>query len=416
MSFTQLSLAQTNTPRKSVSPDSSSVKNARPTDESGAKIALGLLKSKNLKRSDSVYLIVEEGQVHKKLASARTLLIQFRQASWDQQAFEAGIQDRKAFEEELIEQRAYYNQQIAEVNQQMPPVEMARTNEAVNLARNALIDQNNKLVGLANEVNDRLRLLNNQGDELRLKQKVAEEVARRREAYMQTILDTRELVDVALKSYDTLSKDPEIQQAIKAANETSKPKIKLGPSREFLSDIAAFEKLEADVLTATVELRREAGVNWIDVTINGKLTKPMIFDTGAGYTLLSSKLADEIGLKPKASDPTVECKTADGAIIKARKMTVDTMRVGKFTVRNVVCAIMPADKGDVDPLLGQSFQRHFTFQYSPEAGRLTLSQVDEGAPPKKTPRLGGKSGKSKGKRSGRSPAFGNLDSSLDGSP
>ena len=92
------------------------------------------------------------------------------------------------------------------------------------------------------------------------------------------------------------------------------------------------------------------------------------------------------------------------------------MRVGKFTVKNVVCAIMPAEKGNVDPLLGESFQRHFTFKYSPQAGRLTLTQVDEGASPKKTPRPGGKGNKSKGKRTGRARATGNMDPSADDTP
>ena len=37
---------------------------------------------------------------------------------------------------------------------------------------------------------------------------------------------------------------------------------------------------------------------------------------------------------------------------------------------------MPAEKGDVDPLLGQPFFKHFKVDFSPEAGRLTLKRLE----------------------------------------
>jgi clan AA aspartic protease (TIGR02281 family) len=375
-----------------------------------------VLKSKNLRRSGAAYVLGTEMEVQRKLAGARKQLAQFRQAAAQQNFFEMGVRNRKAFEEQLIRQRAFLNSQLAEVDQQTPSLNVARFNEAVNAARNELVDQHNRLAAMINESNDRLRLLHQQGDDSELKQQVAQEVARYREAYMQTIVDTRQLIDEARESYEILAKDLGVTQAIRKMNETAKPQLKLGPSREFLANVANFEKIERSVLTEKVELRKQGGVFWVDVTFNGKITKPMVFDTGASFSTLSSSLAAEIGLRPKPSDPTIKCQTADGSIVEAKQMTIGSMRVGKFTVKDVLCAVMPPGKGDVDPLLGQSFHRHFTYNFTPDSGRLTLSQVDEGDQGKSSSSQGRKKSTTKAKRGSRARSRSNPDLPVDETP
>ncbi len=37
---------------------------------------------------------------------------------------------------------------------------------------------------------------------------------------------------------------------------------------------------------------------------------------------------------------------------------------------------MPAGKGNIAPLLGQSFHRHFTYKFTPESGHLVMSRVE----------------------------------------
>ena len=56
----------------------------------------------------------------------------------------------------------------------------------------------------------------------------------------------------------------------------------------------------------------------VDVTLasrNNKVTKPMIFDTGAALTMIPARLAEEIGLKPSQADPDIRCETADGTVV-----------------------------------------------------------------------------------------------------
>jgi clan AA aspartic protease (TIGR02281 family) len=106
----------------------------------------------------------------------------------------------------------------------------------------------------------------------------------------------------------------------------------------------------------------------------------MVFDTGAGITTVSSKLAARLGLKPDPADQKITLKTADGTEVEARLIKLKTIRVGKLTVSNVECAVMPEGKEDVDSLLGQSFFKQFKVEFSHEAGTLALKRLETGDP------------------------------------
>jgi aspartyl protease family protein len=229
------------------------------------------------------------------------------------------------------------------------------------------------------------------------------EVSRRREGYIQAVLDLRQLVDAVTKSYAELANDPAVKQALETLGLSSKTKPKLGPSSQFATNVKALERIERSVMTDAVDLRKQGGVFWVDATFNGKVVEPMVFDTGASLTTIPAQLADEIGLKPSPSDPVVRCETADGTVVEARRMTIPSLRVGRFTVNEVDCAVMPAGKGNIAPLLGQSFHRHFTYKFTSESGHLVLSRVEGLEPPAQAERPTRGTAKTKS-RSGRSRA------------
>ena len=131
-------------------------------------------------------------------------------------------------------------------------------------------------------------------------------------------------------------------------------------------------------MSEDVAIRKEGGVYWVDATFNGKFTKPMVFDTGASSVVLPADFALSIGLKPGPDDPVVTAQVADGSEVKAHKMVIPSLRVGKFTVANVECIVMPSEKKNVPPLLGQSFQKNFSIKLNVGAGKLVLSRIDQG--------------------------------------
>jgi len=238
-------------------------------------------------------------------------------------------------------------------------------------------------VAAVNEVNGRLNLLRAEAADPNVKQEIDKEVPQRRAAYIQAVLDLRQLVDSTVKQYAELAEDDSIKKALSDLGAKAKSTLKLGPSRDFQEIVKRLEKIEKSVLTEEVELKRRGGVYEVDVTFNKNETVSMIFDTGASFVTISTELARRIGLTPQATDRPIELHVADGSVIEARQMTIPSVRVGKFTLNNVVCAVMPADKRDAPLLLGQTFINQFTHKV--EAGRLILSKVETEPPADKPP-------------------------------
>jgi clan AA aspartic protease (TIGR02281 family) len=244
------------------------------------------------------------------------------------------------------------------------------------------VNAHNQLVARLNEINDELSLLQVTTADPEQRKRIDNEVAQYRGRYIQAILDLRELVDGALRQYADLARDDSIKAALSALNSKTKTPLKLGPSRGFDESVKQLVSREKFVLSKAVALRPMGGVFEVDVTLNGKVTTPMIFDTGAGLVTISAEFAAKIGLSPTASDQTVQLHDASGGITAAKLMTIATVRVGPFTVNNVECAVLPPSKRDVPLLLGQSFINQFTHKV--DNGRLLLSKVETPETQRKT--------------------------------
>ncbi len=195
---------------------------------------------------------------------------------------------------------------------------------------------------------------------------------------MQANSGLRKSVDEIMTKYTELTGKVEITKALKDLSASLKTKQKLGPSKELTSAIKWLGRFEGSVHTETVELHREKGGNHVDVMLDGKGPVRMVFDTGAGPTTLSAELASRFGLRPTGR--TVQCVVADGSKVMAKEMIIRTVSVDRLRVKNVTCVVMPKEKGDVEPLLGQSFLERFDFKYTQGSGRLVLTKVEPDEP------------------------------------
>jgi clan AA aspartic protease (TIGR02281 family) len=340
------------------------------------------LKARGLKRVGSTYVLASEGDVQKKAVELKAMRNQLVTAARRQANVDMEVQDQKGMVRELLQRRVALREQINAFDQQLG--NLGRPGPG-NPYANEVAVRRNEVVNEFNDVTDRLGVLQTgpAGDPAAA-DKFRAEVSRRREGFIQAVLEMRQLVDAAAKSYAELADDAAIKAALEELGKASKAKPRLGPSAQFASNVKMLEQIEHSVISDSVDLRKQGGVFWVDATFNGKVIRPMVFDTGAGLTTIPARLAEEIGLKPSPSDPIVRCETADGTVIEARQVTIPTMRVGRFTVNDVTCAVMPAGKGNITPLLGQSFHRHFTYKFTPESGHLIMSRV-EGVEPQAKP-------------------------------
>jgi aspartyl protease family protein len=209
-----------------------------------------------------------------------------------------------------------------------------------------------------------------------------------RDAYVTSALELSDKMEAMAKRYDELSKDPEVQAALTRINDKARPKMKLGPSPDFTQNVALVKRQRDTINSAVVKVSVEGNIPHVDVTINGKLTRSMILDSGASTVALTADMAKALNLVPGPNDPTVRLQMADGKVVEAKQMMLRSVRVGQFTVENVECAVLPESLVAAENLLGGTFLRNFVYKLDHDAGELHLSQIGGkptpgGAAPKK---------------------------------
>ena len=200
----------------------------------------------------------------------------------------------------------------------------------------------------------------------------------------------RKQYDEIDEKYDQLTADAKVQKALEAVSKDG-AEFKVGPGPSFAALDRSLKKLESKVLSETITLHEDEGKDiWTaSVVLNGHPMELMV-DTGAYSICLPYKTAVDAGLAPSGNAPTIQCRLADGHIVECKQVYVQTVRLGKFTVENVECGVMPADCPDAASALGQSFLRHFTYKIDSVKGKLTMTQIEgdkgRGKPAKGEPR------------------------------
>jgi len=232
--------------------------------------------------------------------------------------------------------------------------------------------QHNKAIGEINALVSKMK----EGEEfVKLREGEMAKFNASREAYITAAIELTEKMEKVLKTYEALAKDEEVTKALVVINDKARPKMKLGPSVELTQNLAFVKKQRGDINSAIVKLKVENNTPTVEVTINGKITRTMILDSGASVIAVTAGLARELGMRPGPQDPVVRMRLADGKLVDARQMYLKTVRVGSFTIENVECAVLPESLVAAEDLLGGSFLRNFVYKIDPEAGELHLAQI-----------------------------------------
>lgn len=183
-------------------------------------------------------------------------------------------------------------------------------------------------------------------------------------------------LDDAQKQYDKLAADGEVTAALADLNAANpKVKVRLGPSEQFKSELARLRKQRNTLNATMVKCEIAGGVLRAHTTLNGSTPVTMVVDSGAAYVSITEAVAKQLKLEPKPNDPEVTLVAANGKETKARVAVLDSLRVGPFVAKNVVCAILPESLGDVDCLLGGTFLQNFISRIDIAAGVLHLSPI-----------------------------------------
>ncbi|HZL35523.1 MAG TPA: retroviral-like aspartic protease family protein [Tepidisphaeraceae bacterium] len=279
------------------------------------------------------------------------------------------LRQQKAKLDQDLRLRAQYEQKIAADKQFLKQCEAEHTLMEEKLATVSDPTIHNQIVGKMNLLYVKAKEAQKQQTELEEKSSKIAIQAKADFVDKMTAIDTK--AEEARKKYTDLGADPDVKAALDKINETARPHLKLGPTSAFVAATNQLKVWRKQTEAETIPLYEESGVHMVDVLLNGKPFR-MVLDTGASAISLPSELAATLKMVPGPKDPTVEVSIADGSVVEGRMMTLDTVRVGRFTVKSVKCIIMPPSSRKVPALLGGTFLSHFVAKVDPQESVLHL--------------------------------------------
>ncbi|TWU05155.1 hypothetical protein CA54_58430 [Symmachiella macrocystis] len=241
------------------------------------------------------------------------------------------------------------------------------------LGNNKIVAEMNSISGKRDiELKDKMKL-NADLEAARVKEGQA------RGTYIENILQMQRLAERIDEKYRQLVDDPEVQRSLAAFNRNlnDDQKFTFQRSTQLEQHLAQLKTMATAVLSAVIPIRQGRGNSlYVDVTLNGDKTIPMVLDSGASLVCLPHKVAIAAGVESKDSDAKILLQIANGETIKGTAVTIPTMRVGKFTVQNVDAVIIGPEAPSAPTLLGMSFLRNFQFKIDPAANELKLISIN----------------------------------------
>lgn len=137
-----------------------------------------------------------------------------------------------------------------------------------------------------------------------------------------------------------------------------------------------------DFEVAAVPVERLGNVLVVSATLNGSRQARLIVDTGASQTIISQRMALDLGLYPPAHNSQVLLHTAGGPV-RADSVLLDSLRIADAEIRNspVLIHDLPDLPLAVDGLLGLSFLGGYQVTLDIARGELFLKASQ--------PKLGG---------------------------
>ena len=321
-----------------------------------------------IRASSTGVILVKETELTKELGKAAGLKRNVLQADKELKSAELQVETMERGLLQLRQQHVQLAAQLANIN------------------RND-ITLNNKLVGAIKVLEGQFELAQDRKRTLEAELKNSRAKATEaREAYIELALSSRRLADEIERDYSAKVASSDVKSAVDQFNKVAGKQFSLVASGTFQANVRRLKQLEETVLSESVELRDDGGKTmYVSVVVNGRYQQEMVLDSGASLISLPPSVAAKFGLKPSDKDPKINLQLADGREIEGRMMKLPSVRVGKFQVENVLCAVLGEEATAAEPLLGMSFLEHFKFEIDAAARKLTMVKVSgtEGASNKK---------------------------------
>ncbi|OGR49373.1 MAG: hypothetical protein A2X37_01235 [Elusimicrobia bacterium GWA2_66_18] len=136
-------------------------------------------------------------------------------------------------------------------------------------------------------------------------------------------------------------------------------------------------EMSGDFRQDEIPAEKDAGGVFVKVLLNGKVTVRLLVDTGASTTLLYQEAAARLSLPPEMRVGAAQVKVADGRMVAADVLRLDSMAVGQSVVKNVIVVASPVSGQGFDGLLGMTFLGQFIARVDAAHGRLILEDLKQ---------------------------------------
>jgi aspartyl protease family protein len=319
--------------------------------------ARGALEKGGIRASSTGVALVKEAELTKELGKSPGLKRNVLQTDKDLRTAELQYDSMQRSMTQLRQQHIQLSAQLASIN----PNDIAL---------------NNKLVSAIKVTEGQLDLAKEQRTTLETQVKSSRAKANEaRQAYIDLALAARSVADEIEAEYRSKAADADVKAALERYNKAAGKQFTVAPTAALQANLRRLKQLEETVLSDSIELRDEGKTMRVNVVVNGKYPQEMVLDSGASLISLPPAVAAKLGLKPTEKDPRIILQLADGSEIDGRLMKLASVRVGKFSVENVECAVLGEGAVAAEPLLGMSFLEHFKFEIDSAGRKLTMVKV-----------------------------------------
>lgn len=270
---------------------------------------------------------------------------------------------------------------IAQLNAQNRIVVLKQENVQLNsgLANATTAKQNNQFVGLIRANQSSMELLQKNIDDLDKQIKEGQSfINKSREEFVEYVMSVRTLSDSFDEKAEAMKGSDEFVAVLADIEKTLGRKLKpFGESKSLARIRSNLAKLESVVLSDTIKLTdRGSGTFEATVSINGQEPMDLVVDSGASLVTIPSRLASKLKINVGPEARSIRMTIADGSTISGKLVILDSVRMGKFTAKNVECAVLGPEAVNAPNLLGMSFLGNFKFELDAAKGELTMMTVE----------------------------------------
>ena len=160
-----------------------------------------------------------------------------------------------------------------------------------------------------------------------------------------------------------------VRQGLRSVEPMTRPRVSAPPPEPEVAPPARPRARRVELPPDTVQVRRQGGNWFVDVTLNDMHQAPFLVDTGAFACAITPELAEAIGIVPDPDVPPVLVRGVTGSTW-GRRVTIPSIRVGETEARDVIAVVVPLP--GMQGILGNTFLSRYTATLNPGQARLTL--------------------------------------------